>query len=107
MAGSLGDLGGLLKQAQKMQRQMQEVQEDLAKTEFSGSSGGGVVKVLVDGKRTLKKVSIKPEAVDPDDVEMLEDLIMAAMNDAFSKVEKETSKVMKGVTGGLKMPGLM
>ena len=106
MAGSLGDLGGLLKQAQKMQRQVQEIQEDLAKTEYAGSAGGGVVKAVVDGQRQLKNLTIQPEAVDPAEVEMLEDLVLAAVSDALKQAEEAASKAMKGVTGGLGMPGM-
>ena len=106
MAGSLGDLGGLLKQAQKMQRQVQEIQEDLAKAEYTGSAGGGVVKVVVDGQRQLMNLTIQPEVVDPAEVEMLEDLVLAAVSDALKQAEEAASKAMKGVTGGLGMPGM-
>lgn len=106
MAGSLGDLGGLLKQAQKMQRQVQEIQEDLAKSSYEGSAGGGAVTVVVNGQRHLQSVKIKPEVVDPSDVEMLEDLVLAAISDAMAQAETASEAAMKGVTGGLGMPGM-
>lgn len=97
----------MLKQAQKMQRQVAELQEELAKTTYDGSAGGGMVKVTVNGKKELLSLSIKPEAVDPEEVEMLEDMIQAAMKDAFQKAEEASEGAMKGITGGLGMPGLM
>ena len=107
MAGSLGDLGGLLRQAKKMQRQVAEVQEELAKAEFEGSSGGGAVKVKVNGAREFLGISIKAEVVDPEDVEMLEDLVGAALKEALKKAEEASSEAMKGVTGGMGLPGMM
>lgn len=107
MAGSLGDLGGLLKQAQKMQRQVAELQEELAKATFDGRSGGGMVKVTVNGKKEVLQLSINPEAVDPEDVEVLEDMILSALKDAFQQAEEASDGAMKGITGGLGMPGLM
>lgn len=107
MAGSLGDLGGLLRQAKKMQRQVAEVQEELAKAEFEGSSGGGAVKVKVNGAREFLGISIKAEVVDPEDVEMLEDLVGAALKEALKNAEAASSEAMKGVTGGMGLPGMM
>ena len=106
MAGSLGDLGGLLRQAQKMQRQVAELQEELGKRSFEGSAGGGAVVVAVNGKREFQSIRIKPEVVDPEDVEMLEDLVAAAVKDALQKAEEASSEAMKGVTGGLGLPGM-
>ncbi|NQU50351.1 MAG: YbaB/EbfC family nucleoid-associated protein [Planctomycetes bacterium] len=107
MAGSLGDLGGLLKQAQKMQRQVAELQDELAKQTFEGSAGGGMVKVTVNGKKELLGISIKPDAVDPEEVELLEDMVSAAFKDAFQQAESASDGAMKGITGGLGMPGMM
>ncbi|MHC4824912.1 MAG: YbaB/EbfC family nucleoid-associated protein [Planctomycetota bacterium] len=107
MAGSLGDLGGLLRQAKKMQRQVAEVQEELAKAEFEGSSGGGAVKVKVNGAREFLGISIKAEVVDPEDVEMLEDLVGAALKEALKNAEEASSEAMQGVTGGMGLPGMM
>jgi len=107
MAGSLGDLGGLLKQAQKMQRQVQEMQGELAKKTFAGSAGGGAVKVVVNGARELVSIAIKPEVVDPQEVEMLEDLVGSAVKQALAAAEAASSEAMQGVTGGLGLPGMM
>ena len=107
MAGSLGDLGGLLKQAQKMQRQMQQMQEELAKRSFEGSAGGGAVVVTISGARELQDVKIQAEVVDPAEKEMLEDLVAAAVKDALAKVEAEHAEMMKGVSGGMGLPGMM
>ena len=91
----------LMKQAQKMQKQMETQQAELEAKEFSAAAGGGVVEVTVTGKREVTKVKIDPEAVDPDDVEMLEDLIMAATNEALRKCEEESRAQMSKITGGL------
>ena len=106
MAGSLGDLGGLLRQAQKMQRQVAELQEELKKKTFEGQSGGGAVHVVVNGNRELVEIKIKPEAVDPEDVEMLEDMVQGAVNEALKKAEETTQAEMQRVTGGMGLPGL-
>ena len=93
----------LMKQAQKMQEQMQKAQEELEQTEVEGSAGGGAVTVVMDGKKVVSSITIKPEIVDPDDVEMLEDLIMAAYNDALREAEDLYNDVMGplGNTGGM------
>jgi DNA-binding YbaB/EbfC family protein len=107
MAGSLGDLGGLLRQAQKMQRQMAELQEDLAQRKFEASSGGGAVKVTVSGARQVIALSINPEVVDPEDTELLEDLVMTAISDALKQAEVVSSQEMQALSGGMGIPGLM
>lgn len=84
-----------------MQRQMEENQKALEEKEFTASAGGGAVEITITGKREVTKVALKEEAVDPDDIEMLEDLIMAAANEALRKVEEETTAVMSKLTGGL------
>ena len=91
-----------------MQKQMETQQAELEAKEFSAAAGGGVVEVTVTGKREVTKVKIDPEAVDPDDVEMLEDLIVAALNEALEKVDAESSSAMSKLTGGMGggMPGL-
>ena len=99
--GMPGNMNNLMKQAQRMQRQMEESQKELAEKEFTATAGGGAVEVTVSGSKELKKVHIDPEAVDPDDVEMLEDMIVAAANEAMKKVDDETQKAMGGLTGGL------
>ena len=99
--GMPGNMNNLMKQAQKMQKQMAEQQAELEAREFSASAGGGVVEVTVSGKREITKVKLDKEAVDPDDVEMLEDLIMAATNKALRKCEEESQASMSKITGGL------
>lgn len=106
MAGSLGDLGGLLRQAQKMQRQVQELQEELSKRHFEGVAGNGLVRAVVSGARDLVSIRIAPEAVDPSDLSLLEDLVTVAVKEALRKAEAESSSAMKKVTGGLGLPGL-
>ena len=99
--GMPGNMNNLMKQAQKMQRQMEESQKALEEKEYTAAAGGGAVEVTVSGKKELTKVKIDPDAVDPDDVEMLEDLIMAATNEALRKMEEDSSAVMAKLTGGL------
>jgi nucleoid-associated protein EbfC len=101
-----GNMNNLLKQAQKFQQQMEDMQKDLDDKLFEVSVGGGAVTVVATGKRQLKEITIKPEAVDPDDVEMLQDLILSACNEALKKAEEETADEMKKLTGGMNMPGL-
>ena len=91
----------LMTQAQLMQRQLEEQQKELETKEFTATAGGGAVEVTVSGKREVTKVKLSEEVVDPDDIEMLEDLIVAATNEALRKVEEETSAAMSKFTGGL------
>lgn len=97
---------GLMKQAQMMQKKMEEAQEKLAQTEATGVSGGGMVKVTITGKMTTKKVEIDKSLINPDEVDILEDLIVAACNDAQTKAEEMMNEGLKGVTGGLNLGGL-
>ena len=99
--GMPGNMNNLMKQAQRMQRQMEEKTKELEEKEYTATVGGGVVTVTVSGKKEVVSVKISPEAVDPDDVEMLEDLIVAATNEAFRKMEEESAAVMAELTGGL------
>lgn len=99
--GMPGNMNNLMKQAQRMQRQMEEKQQELQEKEFSATAGGGAVEITVSGAREITKVHIDPEAVDPDDTEMLEDLIMAAANEAMKKVDDETQKAMGSFAGGI------
>lgn len=101
-----GNMNNLMKQAQKLQKQMEDAQKELENKEFEASVGGGAVTVTVTGKKVLTKVSIKPEVVDEDDVEMLEDLVLAAVNEALKKAEDETNSSMGKLTGGLNIPGM-
>ncbi len=100
------NMNNMLKQAQKMQQNMLKMQEEIEKEEFEASAGGGAVTVKMSGKKELTSVSIKPEAVDPDDVEMLEDLILTAVNDVLTKVDSANASKMSSITGGLNIPGM-
>lgn len=105
--GGMGGMGDILKQAQQMQKKMAKLQEDLKERVVEGTAGGNMVKALVNGKKELLKVEINPEVMDPDDVEMLEDLIIAAVNQAMKKAEEMSEEEMNKITGGLGgMPGL-
>ena len=99
--GMPGNMKNLMKQAQKMQKQMEENQKALEEKEFTATAGGGAVEVTVSGKREIVKVKLSEEAVDPDDVEMLEDLIVAATNEALRQAEEAAASAMSALTGGL------
>ena len=99
--GMPGNMNNLMKQAQKMQKQMEENQKALEEKEFTATAGGGAVEVTVSGKREIVKVKLSEEAVDPDDVEMLEDLIVAATNEALRQAEDAAASAMSALTGGL------
>lgn len=100
----LGNMANLMKQAQKMQRQMEEQAKELETKEFTATAGGGAVEATVTGTKKLVKIKLDEEVVDPDDVEMLEDLIVAAINEAMTKAEEESASAMSKMTGG--MPGM-
>ena len=99
--GMPGNMGNLMKQAQKMQRQMEEQQKALEEKEFVSTVGGGAVKLSMNGKREIVSFKIDPDAVDPEDVETLEDLIVAAFRDALKQIEDEQTSQMSSLTGGL------
>lgn len=94
----------MLKQAQKMQQDMMRMQQELQEKEYEAAAGGGVVTATVTGKRELKALEIDPEAVDPDDVEMLQDMIVAAVNEALRAAENDAASTMQKLTGGLGLP---
>jgi DNA-binding YbaB/EbfC family protein len=96
----------MMAQMRKMQQDMERVQEELANTSVEGSAAGGAVTVAINGDYRVTKVSLKPEAVDPDDIETLEDLIVVACNDALGKVQELSSRKMGALTGGMRIPGL-
>ena len=96
----------MIKQAQKMQNDITDLQNDIENREFSATSGGGAVEVVVTGKKTVKSLTIKPEVVDPEDIEMLQDLIISAVNEAVNNVEQTTEDEMSKITGGVSLPGL-
>ena len=99
--GMPGNMSNLMKQAQRMQRQMEESQKELETKEFTAKAGGGAVEATVFGNKTIKSITISPDAVDPDDVEMLQDMIVAALNEAMKLAEEESSSMMNKMTGGL------
>lgn len=98
------NIGQMMKQAQEMQEKMQRLQEQLADTEISGASGGGMVTVTMNGKGEVRAVKIDPSLVDPNDVEVLEDLVVAAANDAKGKLESYVQEQMSELTGGMQLP---
>ena len=99
--GMPGNMGNLMKQAQKMQKQMEDTTKELQETEYEATAGGGVVTVVITGKKEVKSVKLAEEVVDPDDIEMLEDLIVAATNEALRKMEADAQAKMGKLTGGL------
>ena len=104
--GMGGNMQQIARQAQKLQQQMAKMQEELEAREYETSAGGGAVTARVNGKKEIVSLAIKPEAVDPEDVEMLQDMIMAAVNEALRQAEEASSREMGKLTGGLGMPGL-
>ena len=104
--GGGGNMNQMIKQAQKMQNQITELQEDIENREFSATAGGGAVEVVINGNKTIKSLSIKPEVVDPEDIDMLQDLIISAVNEAINNVETTTESEMSKITGGVSIPGL-
>jgi nucleoid-associated protein EbfC len=104
--GNMGGMGGLMKQAQKMMEQAKKAEEELGSAQVEGSSGGGMVKVVATGTGEVLSVTIAPEVVDPDDVEMLQDLVVTAVRDALEKSVELKTERMKSLTGGLNIPGL-
>lgn len=100
------NMGNMMKQVQKLQKQMQQAQEELKEKTVQGSAGGGMVTITANGHKEILDITIKPEAVDPDDVEMLQDLVLAALNDALKQVDELVAKDMGKYTGGMNIPGL-
>ena len=99
-------MGNMMKQAQQLQSKMMKLQEELAEKTIDASSGGGMVKVTANGRQQILSIQIEKEVVDPDDVEMLQDLVLAAVNDALAKAQEMVSSEMGKLTGGLNIPGL-
>lgn len=104
--GGASNMQSMLKQAQKMQEDMAQKQEELEAREYDISAGGGVVNVKINGKKQILAVKLSPEIVDPDDIETLEDLIVAAINEAIKKVEAVSAEEMQQITGALNLPGM-
>ena len=106
MGGGPTNMQGMLKQAQKMQEDMQRVQEELEAKEYKAAAGGGAVEAVVSGKKEVVALNIQPEVVDPEDIEMLQDLILSAVNEALRQAEEDSNAQMQKVTGGMNIPGL-
>lgn len=105
--GGMGNMNNIMKQAQKMQQEMVKLQQEIEQRNIEASAGGGAITVVINGKKQVQSIAIKPEVVDPDDVEMLQDLIMAAVNEALRKADEMVNSEMGKLTGGLGgMPGL-
>lgn len=105
--GGMPNMNNMMKQVKKMQQDMEKAQQELEEKEFTSSAGGGVVEATVTGKKVVKAIKIDPDVVDSDDVEMLQDLIMVAINDAASQADKFNEENMGKLTGGINIPGLM
>ncbi len=106
MGGGPQNMQAMLRQAQKMQEDMTALQAELDAKEYDISAGGGMVTVRINGKKEFLSIDIKPDIVDPDDIETLSDILMAAVNQAISQVDKENADAMSAITGGINMPGL-
>ena len=104
--GGAQNMNAMIRQAQKMQDEITTLQEDIENREFSATSGGGAVYVVVTGKKNIKSLTINKEVVDPEDVEMLQDLVISAINEAVNQVESTTETEMSKITGGVSLPGL-
>lgn len=107
MGGNPQNMNAMIKQAQKMQEEMKQKQEELEQLDFTATAGGGMVEVVISGKKEIKSLSIKPEIVNPDDIEMLQDLVVAAVNEAIRKVEDTSNAEMEKITGSLNIPGVL
>lgn len=104
--GMPGNMNNMLKQVQKMQKDMEKMQAELEAKEVEASVGGGAVKVVVNGKKEVLSISIKPEVVDPEDIEMLQDLVLSAVNEALRSADEMAGSKMSQLTGGMNIPGL-
>ena len=105
--GMPGSMQGMIQQAQKMQEEITKKQAEIDEMDFTASVGGGAVEVVMSGKKELKSITIKPEVVDPEDVEMLQDLVISAVNEVLRAVESKTSDEIDKITNGLNIPGLL
>lgn len=106
MGGGPQNMNVMIRQAQKMQEDMKIKQDEIEQMEFVTTAGGGMVEVCINGKKEVQHITLKPEVVDPEDIEMLQDLIVAAVNEAIRKVEDLTTAEMEKITGDLKIPGV-
>jgi len=101
------NMGNMMKQAQKLQNKMLRKQDELAEKTVESTAGGGMIKVVANGQQRIESLKIEKEVVDPDDVEMLEDLVLAAVNEALQRAQDMVSEEMSKITGGMKIPGMM
>ena len=106
MGGGAQNMNSMIKQAQKMQDEITALQEDIEARDFTATAGGGAVEVTLSGKKIIKSLNLKPEVVDPEDIEMLQDLIISAINEAVNNIETTTEAEMSKITGGVSLPGL-
>ena len=104
--GANQNMNAMVRQAQKMQDEIVELQNDIEAREFTATAGGGAVEVVLSGKKTSKSLTLKPEIVDKDDIEMLQDLVISAVNEAINNIEQTTEEEMNKITGGVSLPGL-
>ena len=104
--GGAQNMNAMIRQAQKMQDEISALQEEIEARDFTATAGGGAVTITMTGKKTIKSLEIKPEVVDPEDIEMLQDLIVSTINEAVNQVEETTETEMSKITGGVSLPGL-
>lgn len=106
MGGNMGNMQGMMKKVQKMQADMAKLQEELKTRTVETTVGGGALTIVVNGKKEMESIKIKPEVLDPEDVEMLQDMIVSAVNEGMRKIDEMTEREMGKITGGLKLPGM-
>ena len=106
MGGNMGNMQGMMKKVQKMQADMAKLQEELKTRTVETTVGGGALTIVVNGKKEVESIKIKPEVLDPEDVEMLQDMIVSAVNEGMRKIDEMTEREMGKITGGLKLPGM-
>lgn len=105
--GGMGNMGAMMKQVQKMQAELAKAQDEIKDMEYEATAGGGMVKVVATGDMAIKSIVIDPEAVDPEDVDMLQDMVLAAVNEALRGMSEVSAQRLNSVTGGMNIPGLM
>lgn len=106
MGGNMGNMQGMMKKVQKMQADMAKLQEELKTRTVETTVGGGALTIVVNGKKEVESIKIKPDVLDPEDVEMLQDMIVSAVNEGMRKIDEMTEREMSKITGGLKLPGM-
>ena len=104
--GNMGNMQGMMKKVQKMQAEMLKMQEELKTRTVETTVGGGALTIVANGKKEIESIKIKPEVLDPDDVEMLQDMIVSGVNEAMRKIDEMTEREMSKITGGMKLPGM-